>query len=98
MIKIIKLVTGEEIVADVTEQDQNYTLEKPVVLQLIASRSIPEQPQMALIPYAGYTEFHCVTVKKDHVVWSEEPMKELYNQYNSIFGNGIVVANQSVLN
>lgn len=91
MIKIIKLVTGEEIVADVTEQDQNYTLEKPVVLQLIASRSTPEQPQMALIPYAAYTEDHSVTVSKSNIVWTEEPVKELYNQYNSIFGSGIVV-------
>ena len=97
MIKIVKIITGEEIIADVTDENGQYiSLEKPCVLQLIPSRSNPEQPSMALIPYAMYTESHRVIVKREHIVWSEEPMKELYNQYNSIFGNGIVVANQLV--
>ena len=63
---------------------------------MVPSRSNPEQPSMALIPYGMYTDSHKVTVKQDHIIWSEEPIKELYNQYNSIFGNGIVVANTLV--
>lgn len=98
MIKIVKLISGEEIIADVTLNRNELTLDKPCVLQMMSSRSNPEQPTMALIPYAMYTDSHKVTVKQEHIVWSEEPLKELYNQYNSIFGSGIVVSKSPILN
>ena len=101
MIKIIKLISGEELIADVTPIDivgNALTLDKPCMLQMVPSRSNPEQPSMALIPYAVYTDSHKVTVKQEHIIWSEEPLKELYNQYNSIFGSGIVVSRSAILN
>lgn len=94
MIKILKLVTGEEVIGDVSGEAL-VVVDKPCLLQLIPSRSNPEQPAMALIPYAAYTKDHRITVGSESIVWSEEPMQELYNQYNSIFGSGIVVAKQS---
>lgn len=98
MIMITKLTSGEELIADVTDENGTYiSLDKPCVLQMIPSRSNPEQPTMALIPYAMYTESHRVAVKREHVIWSEEPLKELYNQYNSIFGSGIVVSQSPIL-
>jgi len=96
MIKILKLISGEELIADVVESNGTFTLDKPCALHMVPSRSNPEQPSMALIPYAAYTEDHKISVNSSSVVWSETPLKELYNQYNSIFGNGIVVANNLV--
>ena len=70
MIKIVKLISGEEIIADVTLIGNELSLDKPCVLQMMSSRSNPDQPTMALIPYAMYTESHKVTVKQEHVIWS----------------------------
>lgn len=99
MIKILKLVSGEELIADVKDQSNNdVVLDKPCMLQMIPSRANPEQHAMALIPYAIHTEYHKVSVKREHIVWSEEPLKELYNQYNSVFGSGIVMSQGSILN
>lgn len=95
MIKIVKLVTGEEIIGDVDEianQHNEIKISKPCVIQLVPSRGNPEQIGMALLPYAAYTKDHTILVKASCVVWTQEPVKELYNQYNSIFGNGLVVA------
>jgi hypothetical protein len=47
---------------------------------------------MGLFPYASYTEYHEVNIKNAAVIYVESPVKELYNQYNSAFGSGIVVA------
>lgn len=91
MIKILKLVTGEEIIADVVEGDDFYTLKSPCAIQLYPNKSDPSTPLMGLIPYAAYTEYHRVDVKTTFVVWIDEPMKELYNQYNQNFGSGLVV-------
>lgn len=99
MIKILKLVTGEELLGDVDEianQLNQLKFVKPCILQLVPSRNNPEQVGMALIPYATYAKDHTIMVDKDSVVWEQEPMDELRNQYNSIFGNGIVLAKSLV--
>ena len=92
MIKIVKLITGEELIADVTGGDTTMTLSKPCVLQMVPSRQNPEQPMMGMFPYAAYTEDHSIEVDRARVVWSAKPVKELYNQYNSAFGSGIQLA------
>jgi hypothetical protein len=99
MIKILKLVTGEELLGDVDEvanQLNQLKFVKPCILQLVPSRSNPEQVGMALIPYATYAKDHTIMVDKDSVVWEQEPVDEVRNQYNSIFGNGIVLAKSLV--
>jgi hypothetical protein len=53
---------------------------------------------MAMIPYAPYLKDNRVKISNQFVIWCEEPIKDLYNQYNSIFGTGIVVAGASALN
>ena len=95
MIKILKLVTGEELLGDADEfanKQNQITLVKPCILQLVPSRSNPEQVGMALIPYATYAKDHTILIDKDSIVWEQEPVDEVRNQYNSIFGSGIVLA------
>ena len=89
MIKIVKLITGEELIANVTGGDITLTLSKPCVLQMVPSRQNPDQPMMGMFPYAPYTEDHSIDVDVDKIVWDAKPVKELYNQYNSAFGSGI---------
>ena len=92
MIKIVKLISGEELVADVTMGDTTMTMVKPCVLQMVPSRANPDQPMMGMFPYAMYTENHTIDVDISNVVWCETPINELYNQYNSAFGSGIQLA------
>jgi hypothetical protein len=46
---------------------------------------------MALLPYAVYTKNHRVNIGSKDIVWEEDPVQELYNQYSSAFGSGLVV-------
>jgi len=92
MIKIVKLITGEELIADVESNNTDITLNQPCAIQLIPSRSDPGQTMMGLIPYASYTEDFKVNISLDKVIWQEKPSKEIYNQYNSAFGSGIQLA------
>ena len=94
MIKIVKLITGEEVIGEVeTSADSSkLTLKSPCALHLVPARSNPEQVGMALVPYAAHGMDHRVHIALSAIVWEQEPIDELRNQYNSIFGNGIVVA------
>jgi len=88
MIKIVKLITGEELIADATVDHNGITLKQPCAIQLMPGRA-EGQTMMGLIPYASYTEDFQVTVSLDKVIWQEKPSKDIYNQYNSAFGSGI---------
>lgn len=92
MIQIVKLITGEEIIGEVTDLTSKFVVKNPCVLQMVPSRNNPEQVGMALAPIAMHVENHTVTVKVEHVLWAVTPVKELYNQYNSVFGTGIQLA------
>lgn len=91
MIKIYKLVTGEEVVGEVTQENDALVVKNPCAIMLIASRSSPDSHSMALVPYAGYTMGHTIKIKMDKLVWDADPAEELYNQYNMIFGSGIQI-------
>lgn len=91
MIQVTKLITGEELIGEVTHDDR-VTIKNPCLLQMVPSRNNPEQVGMALAPVAMHIENHSITVKHEHVLWSANPVRELYNQYNSIFGSGIQLA------
>lgn len=91
MIQVTKLITGEELIGEVTLDDR-VTIKNPCVLQMVPSRGNPEQAAMALVPVAMHIEGHAVTLKQEHVLWVAAPIRELYNQYNSAFGTGIQLA------
>ena len=91
MIEVIKIITGEELIAEVSETAEGVKLKKPCAIQLMPSRTNPEQPMMGMFPYAAFTEDHTIEVTKNNIVWRSKPIKEMYNQYNSAFGSGLVV-------
>ena len=89
MIKVIKLVTSEEIIGDLTDKENFYLIEQPCAVVIIPSQSSMTEHRMGLIPYAGYTKDHQIEVMKDKIAWEAVPAEELYNQYNKVFGSGI---------
>lgn len=84
------MVTGEELIGDV-EFNGSYTVKKPCFIQMMAGRE-PGQTMMGLVPYAMYVEDHTITLAKESVIWVAKPVKEMYNQYNHVFGSGIQLA------
>ena len=85
MIKILKLVTGEEIIGQLKYSETKIEVTRPCAVMLISSKSTPDQHSMALIPYAGYAKDHTITVDERAVIWEAELEDSVYNQYQSIF-------------
>lgn len=89
MIKIVKLISGEELVGDVTMDATKLNINTPAMIQLMPHRTDPNQFMVGLIPYAQYTKSHAVEMDRSHILWVEEPVEDLYNNYNTMFGTGI---------
>ena len=85
-VQIVRLSTGEEIVAKATENDDSYTLKSPAIL-IPAGRD-----QLAFGQWLPYADIeNGIEINKKYIVFVVEPMTELANQYSSSFGSGIVV-------
>ena len=85
-IKIVRLTTGEELIAKTTETEDSYTVKNPAIL-------IPAgKDQLAFgawLPYGDISDG--VTINKKYVIFVIDPIRELMNQYNTSFGSGLVV-------
>lgn len=83
-VKILWTDKGQ-ILADVTETDEGYSLENPVFIS-------PGGQGVQMLPVLMFTEEKKLTVTPEEICFNGqlfEPLKELRNHYTSQFGAGI---------
>lgn len=85
----IRLVTGEDIVAEVEDTGTGVTLTNPVQVSMVPNRG-GGHPTFGFMPFPLTSNDKEITIKKDHVVFTCAPADEFLNQYNSLFGTGII--------
>ena len=79
-IKILRLSTGEDVIAKVGENDQGVSLNKPFVI--IPQQLGPGKPvQLMMSLYSPYGKGDSVTVSKDKIIFSIEPKEEILKSY-----------------
>jgi hypothetical protein len=89
MIKLLRLVTGEDVISDVEVEGVVCVLKKPH--RLVMSRE--GLGSMPLCPFAKTTEYRIAT---SNVLYEAEPDDEIRNSYANATGS-IVVANSGIL-
>lgn len=91
-VKALKLVSGEDIIADIVKLDEGVlVLKNPAVI--VVQRSEGGQMGVGLQPYTPFATGN-VTLYKTSLIAEFEADMNLVNEYNRIFGSGIVIANQ----
>jgi hypothetical protein len=94
-IRILKLVTGEEIMGELVEDGGSITLKNPVRVAVMPGRD--GNANVGFAPFPSYTdeikdaEFD---FRLEHVVYSYTPAKEFCNNYEQIFGLGLILPNE----
>ena len=72
-VKVLKLITGEEVIARVTEEKNNLiTLEKPMTLQMIPPNTSTGQMGFALVPWMKAAKNKKVTISIEHILSEDE--------------------------
>ncbi len=84
MVKLLKLVTGEEIIGDITETGVDLSVKNPIKIALA-------KEGLAMIPFCPFMKGHTITVTKVNVVFETEIDDDLANAYKEKFG-GIMLA------
>ena len=86
MIKIFKLTTGEELIADVIPDGPSWSLKNPV-------RLIISEQGVGMIPFAPFVESETVAIDNNHIIYQSNPDSEVLNAYNSKFGGLVIPSN-----
>jgi len=90
-IQIVRLTSGEEIIAKTEETKTTITLKKPAIL-------IPAgKDQLAFgqwLPYADIKDG--IEISKEYVIFVVTPMNEMEQQYEQAFGSGLIVPKNDI--
>jgi len=79
-VKLLRLATGEDVIARVEEDDQGVNLNKAFVI--IPQQSAPGQPiQLMMSLYNAFGKSDTVTVSKDKVVFITDPKEDILKSY-----------------
>jgi len=84
-VKLIRLTTGEMLLANTTIENNAYTLKKPAWIAQL------KQGEFALVPWLPLAKEDVVTVGGEKIMYCVEPETGILNEYNTSFGSGLVV-------
>ena len=83
-VKVLKLITGEEVITRVTEEENNYsliTLEKPMTLQMIPPTTSTGQIGFALVPWMKAAKNEKVIISTEHIIAEDEGSEQTQKNY-----------------
>ena len=81
-VKVLKLITGEEVIARVTEESSNLLiLEKPMTLQMIPPNTSTGQVGFALMPWMQAAKNEKVIISTEHIIAEDEGSEQTQKNY-----------------
>jgi len=89
-LRILKLLTGEEIVGNITERINGLiSIENPCLLAIAMGPNGKASLQMQ--PMLIFSEQKKVDINRANVIYDVTVAPEIENKYNEIYGSGIVM-------
>ena len=82
-IKVVRLISGEELIGDWNEETNTIT--NPVIMVPVS------KAQLGFSPWIPYVEEEEVPLKEQHIVTILTPDNKLQNEYNRVYGSGLIV-------
>jgi len=91
-VKLLRLKSGEDIIAEHVQGKigQNITIENPAMLMPM-SDGRGNQVQVGLAPWMPFSAEKRFDLPGDWILLMTDPAPDLVNNYNQVFGSGIVV-------
>ena len=82
-VKVLKLITGEEVIARVSEEEHSdlLTLNKPMTLQMLPPNTSTGQVGFAMVPWTKAAKNNKATISIDHVLVTEEASDQTEKNY-----------------
>jgi hypothetical protein len=88
MIRVFKMISGEELISKVTDSVTGWELDSPAVIMI---QQTDKGVGVGLMPYMPYASGK-ITLHRTAVASDGTPDVKMENEYNRIFGSGIQIA------
>lgn len=96
-VKIIKLITGEELLGEILPSSEVICkVKNPVRIVVMPNKIDPKTPNIGFAPWAEFSDDKEFELDKSHVLAIMTPINEFVNQYNTMFG-GLVVPKSNLI-
>jgi len=81
-VKVLKLITGEEVIARTNEGENNLiSLEKPMILQMLPPNTTTGQVGFAMIPWMKAAKNEKVLISTEHIIAEDEASEQTEKNY-----------------
>jgi len=81
-VKVLKLITGEEVIARITEEENNLvSLKQPMTLQMLPPNTSTGQVGFALVPWIKAAKNNKATISIEHVLVTDEASDQTEKNY-----------------
>lgn len=91
MIRILKLVTNEDILAEISsETETQFKIKKPVAIGL--AQNPDGGVGLGMNPWCVFAKDSEIAISKSHVICILEVDPQVVNHYNKNFGSGVIIA------
>lgn len=88
MIKVFKLISGEELISKCETDNGNYLLDSPASIMM---QRTEQGVGVGLAPYMPYSSGK-ITLHSGSIASSADADLKMENEYNRLFGSGIQIA------
>ena len=92
-VKLIRIITGEEVVAELLEETASYIKVQNGLVVLPTAQSVGFAPWATVIS----KENPEITVQKTHVVYQAEVQEDVAKKYNEMYGSKLVTPSSKKL-
>ena len=95
-VKLIRLSTGEDLIGEITnEGDDKVTIENPCMVYVRGNNG--GNASIGITKWLPYVEAKTIDIDRKWIVVLTDPVQDLVNEFNKVFGSGIITAPASVL-
>jgi hypothetical protein len=95
----MRIISGEDILGEIeSETDEQFVITNPVGIAIVPTPT--GQHNVGFAPFPIHSEQKkgkTIAIRKEHVIYSYEPAQDFINNYNQIFGSGIVLPSKSLI-
>ena len=80
-VKVLKLITGEEIITRLTETDKVVSLDKPMMLRTVPAASAGQQLGFALVPWLVSGNNQIIEIERIHIIAMDDARDQVSKNY-----------------
>lgn len=97
-VKIVKFINGEEVLGEIVSSGEFLILKNVVSIMIMQPQRPGDKASIGFTPYMPYSTSKTFEFNAASVMVTATPVDEMLNEYNRMFGAGIIIAKQPLAN